>query len=285
MNVLVLVENRRAAIFVQEASQVCDHFCLCERNPQLCASPKMAEQPPEQPRFVLWDIKKFRPQGGVVLNDLHGTTIATTELTTDEGFVVVAWMRGLDQLPQKKEKSKVTVQDLKDYLLKKDIPPTDITKYTGPDGFWAKYIRRSSNKGYTDPVDDDDLQSVISSFTSLSVDDQSVDVRSVAANSFVDESKVVTASSMMPGFFRQLIKLEYPTTDFEKLATLISQFPDDWLDQRFVKFEDLPTIQTPKKKKVPTEAERNKKILGSLKKKLDKVCFIDCSVCVNCFLL
>jgi hypothetical protein len=246
---------------------------------------RVSEQPPEQPRFGLWDVKKFRPQGGVVLNDLHGTIIATTELTADEAIVVVAWMRGLDQLPQKKEKNKVTVLDLKQYLDKNDIPPTDITKYTGPAGFWVKYIRRASNKGYADPIDDVDLQSVISSFQSLSVDGQSEDGRSESANSFVDASKVVSASSMLPTFFRQLVNMDYPTSDFEKLATLISQFPDHWLDQKWVKFDDLPVLQTPKKKKVPTEAERNKKLLGSMKKKLDKVCVIDCSVCVNCILL
>jgi hypothetical protein len=241
----------------------------------------------ESPRFSLFEVDRFRPDTGVnftVASNADGKAfLATVDLTAEEWVVIVSWMRALDQQVDekgnKRVKKNVTVQMLKDHLLKHDIPPTDITKFEGATGFWKKYCRKASNKGFEASVEDDDLQSIIGTMRDFKITPSQ-------ENNIADPSKVKTGGDMLTGFLGELVKLHYPAGDFDKLATLITLFPEDRMTEKWIRVSDLPSLNTPKKKTAMTGEERSKRLLSSLKKKLDKVyLFLGVFVLISFFLL
>jgi hypothetical protein len=226
----------------------------------------------DPPHFALSDIVRFRPDYGVSLNlsaTCEDRTIALEDLGEMEIVLIKAWMRGIDQkLDKKVVQANMTPADWQKCM--KNYPNIDITKFDGKDGFWASYLRQANNKGFSAdiPVDDEDIEAITSSLKGFAISPP------VVANNIVDEAKVVTGSKMVSGLLTFLVKWKFPPKEFEKLATLLSMMPEEILTERWVKCSDLPSLDmTPQKKNVTTEEQKNEKLLNSVKKKLEMVCF------------
>ena len=94
-------------------------------------------------------------------------------------------------------------------------------------------------------------------------------------NQIVDESKVVTGGDVMQGMLNHLVEWKFPPKELEKMSVLLGMIPQELMAERWVKFADVPTLEiTPQQKKNEmTDTEKKRRLLGTVKKRLDLVCF------------
>jgi len=215
------------------------------------------------PSFTCYDVEFFRPNQGVRLTS--GQKFEIVDLDEDEINFIKIWMSGGDQ----KFSGRYEISEWEEYLSNLDI---DITQYKGENGFWKQYKRKASpykkKEAKMEDKDDYDIESLISSFSDLSISSSSTE-KSETSSVLVDSSKVITPATTFHSLMTNLASLGFPPVEFERILVAFQSINVDW-NEEFVRVSDLPKIEPPKSKKQKTPEQRKKEHMNRMRKSLDK---------------